>query len=172
MTRGPASLSHTPAASAPQPAPRHAQPWPTCQPAPHASTGPLSPKPAQDRTISVARVCPSTDMLAPHVSTLSPLPFPPARNGRARDDRRDRRDPLPAAPRRNPRPASFKPHPSLPLPSPIPQQPALPLLGAEHTAAAPRLCSTVGRPLRYQLHLYRPSNHIRARIKSHVYTTE
>ena len=76
VTRGPASLSHTPAASAPQPAPRHAQPWPTCQPAPHASTGPLSPKPTQDRTISVARVCPSTDMLAPHVSTLSPLPFP------------------------------------------------------------------------------------------------
>ena len=64
-------------------------------------------------------------------------------------DRRDRRDPLPAAPHRNPHPASFKPRPSLPLPSPIPQPPTLPLLGAEHTAAAPRLCSTVGRPLRY-----------------------
>ena len=145
MTRGPASLSQTPATSAPQLTPRHAQPWPTCQPAPHASAGPLSPKPAQDRTISVARVRPSTEMLAPHVSALSPLPFPPARNGHARDDRRDRRDPLPAAPR----PASFKPHPSLPLPSSIPQSPALPLLGAEHTTAAPRLCSTVGRPLRY-----------------------
>ena len=63
-------------------------------------------------------------------------------------------------------------YPSTPLP---PQTPAaaatLPLLGAEHTAAVPRLCSTMDRPLRCSC-TSAESNHIRARIKSHVYTTE
>ena len=41
---------------------------------------------------------------------LRPLPsFPPPRNSRAREDRRDHRDPLPAAPRRKPRPTPLKP---------------------------------------------------------------
>ena len=171
MTRGPASLSHTTAASAPQPAPRHAQPWPTCQPAPHASAGPLSPKPAQDRTISVARVCPSTDMLAPHVSTLSPLPFPLRAT---------------AAPEMTGEIAGI-PSPLLPaaIPALLPLNLALVSPCLSHPAAA-RLASSRSRAHRHraealfhrgpaaplQLHLYRPSNHIRGWIKSHVYTTE
>jgi len=40
-------------------------------------------------------------------------------------------------------------YPSTPLPpQTLAAAAALPLLGAEHTTAAPRLCSTVGRPLR------------------------
>ena len=113
----------------------------------------------------------STDMLAPHVSTLSPLPFPLRAT---------------AAPEMTGEIAGI---PSLLLPAAIPA--LLPLNLAlvspclSHPAAA-HLASARSRAHRrraealfhrgpatpLQLHLYRPSNHIRARIKSHVYTIE
>jgi len=154
------------------PGPRVGAPSPEWARSPHHPARFFSPLPAQQ----AARACSTTPSApglprtplphragplsapdTPGPSVRSPSPsFPPPRNCSARDDRRDRRDPLLTAPRRNPRPAPFNLCPrtllrtylSTPSPPPHSDHPAALLRRVKHLCAAVYRCSAAPPPLR------------------------
>ena len=110
LPHGPFKPSGPALPSAPPPHQR----WPSFPPAPRSSRSAR----AEWARLSVASLaarseCPHFSFLSLSLTARPRLQF--LHLPRARDHRRARRDPFPATQCRNPRPASFKPRPSLPL---------------------------------------------------------